>query len=297
MKKKTKSSKEAKALVVTTTPQEIRKAEPFAWTDEQIDLVKKTVAKDATDDELKLFLYTAKRTGLDPLTRQIHFVKRKSYNKLTRSYTENMTIQTGIDGYRAIAERTGELAGIDDAIFDGDSPTDAHPIKATVNVYRMVQGQRVAFTASARWDEYAALDKEGNPSFMWKKMPYLMLAKCAESLALRKAFPNDLTGLYTNEEMAQADTKTEGGATTLPKPPQTFNVGQDKPLKSGIKIETEVNNLKKSIFASLKILKPEVTKDSVAVFVKELTGLDLVEANYVEIDAQLLIKASQNETK
>jgi phage recombination protein Bet len=155
---------------------------------EQIELIKTTIAKDASDDELKLFIYTASRVGLDPLAKQIHFVKRGG----------QMTIQTGIDGYRAIAERTGTLAGIDDAIFD--SETALHPNKASVTVYRMVAGQRVGFTASARWVEYS--QPQG---FMWKKMPYLMLAKCAEALALRKAFPNDLTGLYTNEEMAQAD--------------------------------------------------------------------------------------------
>jgi len=156
----------------------------------QIELIKKTVAIGATTDELKLFLYTANRVGLDPLTRQIHFVKRG-----TRG-----VIQTGIDGYRAIAERTKELAGIDDATFDDE--TQPVPGKATVTVWRMVAGQRVAFTASARWTEYCPAAPN---DFMWKKMPYLMLAKCAESLALRKAFPNDLSGIYTNEEMSQAE--------------------------------------------------------------------------------------------
>lgn len=167
------------------------------WTEQQVALITNTVAKGATPDELKLFLYTASRTGLDPLTRQIHFVKRGG----------QMTVQTGIDGYRAIAERSGTLAGIDDAVFDSeDGP---RPNKASVTVYRLINGERVPFTASARWSEYAV---EGG--FMWKKMPYLMLAKCAEALALRKAFPNDLTGLYTNEEMQQAD-KASAPATTI----------------------------------------------------------------------------------
>lgn len=159
------------------------------YTEQQMNLIRNTVAKGATDDELKFFLYTATRTGLDPLTKQIHFVKRGS----------QMTVQTGIDGYRAIAERKGDLAGIDDAVYDTEDAS--HPNKATVTVYRMVNGDRVPFTASARWNEYAP---SGQQSFMWNKMPYLMLAKCAEALALRKAFPNDLSGLYTDEEMQQA---------------------------------------------------------------------------------------------
>lgn len=163
------------------------------YTEEQIRLIRSTVARGATDDELKLFLYTAIRTGLDPLTRQIHFVKRGG----------QATIQTGIDGYRAIAESKGDLAGIEDAVYDTEA--EIHPNKATVTVYRMVDGQRVSFTASARWAEYAPT---GGQSFMWNKMPYLMLAKCAEALALRKAFPSDLSGIYTDEEMEQS----EGGS-------------------------------------------------------------------------------------
>lgn len=168
---------------------------------EKIELIKKTVALGATDTELELFLYTAKQTGLDPLTRQIHFVKRKT-RMPDGSYADRMTIQTGIDGYRAIAERTGTLAGIDDAIFDDEK--NAWPGKASVTVYRMINGVRVGFTASARWSEYAQI-YNGKPGAMWAKMPYLMLSKCAEALALRKAFPNDLSGIYTQEEMQQAD--------------------------------------------------------------------------------------------
>jgi phage recombination protein Bet len=160
------------------------------YTEQQVNLIRNTVARGATEDELKLFLYTAARTGLDPITHQIHFVKRG----------RDMTIQTGIDGYRAIAERKGDLAGIEDAIYDTEDAE--HPGKATVTVWRLVDGHRVSFTASARWNEYAP---QGAQSFMWNKMPYLMLAKCAEALALRKAFPNDLSGLYTDEEMQQAD--------------------------------------------------------------------------------------------
>jgi len=174
-------------------------------TQPQIELIKKTVAVGATNDELMLFLYTANKVGLDPLTRQIHFVKRGGKG----------VIQTGIDGYRAIAERTGQLAGIDDAVFDDESLPNPH--KASVTVYRLVGGQRVAFTASARWSEYCP--PAGN-DFMWKKMPYLMLAKCAESLALRKAFPNDLSGIYTSEEMSQAGSAdvSESKHSDMPEP-------------------------------------------------------------------------------
>lgn len=158
------------------------------WTGERLELLKRTICKDATNDEFSLFIEVAKRSGLNPFARQIHAVKRSG----------KMTIQTGIDGYRLIADRTGKYAGSDDPIFDNEK----QPTKATVTVYKIVQGVRCAFTATARWDEYYPGESQG---FMWKKMPCVMLGKCAESLALRKAFPAELSGLYTNEEMDQAD--------------------------------------------------------------------------------------------
>ena len=170
-----------------------------SWTHEQVELIKRTIAVGATHDELQLFLYQAKRTGLDPLSRQIHFVKRK----------DKGTIQTAIDGYRLIADRTGKYAGSDDYLFDEGIPqylhmtsVKEHPRTATVTVYKSVDGMRVAFTATAGWTEYFPGDAQG---FMWRKMPYLMIGKCAEALALRKAFPAELSGIYTNEEMMQAD--------------------------------------------------------------------------------------------
>jgi len=159
------------------------------WND-KLDLIKRTVANGATQDELELFLYHARRAGLDPLARQIYFVKRKGRG----------TIQVGIDGLRLIADRTGIYAGNDDAIFEGDD--SGHPLRATVTVYKIVKSQRCSFSATARWSEYYPGDEQG---FQWRKMPHVMLAKCAEALALRKAFPMEMSGLYVHEEMEQAD--------------------------------------------------------------------------------------------
>ena len=104
----------------------------------QVKLIKDTIAKGATDDELKMFLYVCQRTGLDPFTKQIHLVPRWD-SKLGREV--RMPI-VGIDGLRAVAERTGAYAGNDDPVFDDE----AKPTKATVSVYKMVQGVRVPFT-------------------------------------------------------------------------------------------------------------------------------------------------------
>lgn len=160
--------------------------------------------KKLTSEDFKLFLYACKRTGLDPITNQIYAVPRWN----TEMGRTVMTVQTGIDGLRLVAQRTGAYAGSDDAVFDAE--TGEQPRKATVTVYKMVQGIRVSFTASARWDEYRQTTKTGSPMGMWAKMPYSQLAKCAESLALRKAFPNELSGIYSTEEMEQAENKLTG---------------------------------------------------------------------------------------
>ena len=177
---------------------EIQKASS-AFTREQVDLIKQTVARGASDAELSLFLYTAQRTGLDPLTKQIHAIKRWD----SAAGRETMAIQTGIDGYRLIADRTGQLAGISDVEYDREDKE--HPDKATVTVFKLIGGEKCPFTASARWNEYCAFRKDGKPMALWAKMPFLMLGKCAEALALRKAFPANLSGIYTFEEMSQTE--------------------------------------------------------------------------------------------
>lgn len=187
---------ETTALVVTTPGQPIELSK--GWSTEQVQLVKDTIAKsaDLTDNEFLLFIATCQRMQLDPLARQIHAVKRGG----------KLSIQVGIDGFRAIADRTGKLAGNDDPVFEKHSAAKPeladYPQKATVTVHKLVAGEPRPFRASARWAEY--YPGKGGPGFMYRKMPYLMLGKCAEALALRKAFPAELGGVYVPEEMAQA---------------------------------------------------------------------------------------------
>lgn len=87
------------------------------FSNDQVDLIKKQIAPGATDDQLKLFLYQCKRTGLDPLTRQMYCLFRNAKNKDTGQYEKKMTIQTSIDGFRVIAERSGDYGGQDEPVF------------------------------------------------------------------------------------------------------------------------------------------------------------------------------------
>ena len=182
------------------------------WTQGQIELIKRTVAKGTSDDELQLFLYIAKRTGLDPFARQIYCVKRWD----STQNREVMTPQTGIDGFRLVADRTGKYAPgtITWEIVNGKT------VSATATIKKLVDGVWHEVSATAYFDEYAQHKKDGSLTSMWRKMPKLMIGKCAEALVLRKAFPAELSGVYTHDEMMQADVEQKpsesGKPPTLP---------------------------------------------------------------------------------
>lgn len=184
---------------------------------EQIDLLKDTMCKGATDSELALFVQICNRTQLDPFSRQIFAIKRWD-SKLKR---EVMQTQTSIDGFRLSAARTGEHVGTDDVVYDTEDAD--YPLWASVTVYRLVKGQRAPYTAKARWNEYVQKTKDGEVTHMWRKMPYLMLGKCAEALALRKAFPAELSGLFTADEMGQAENEA---------PPMAKQEARQEPQKA-----------------------------------------------------------------
>jgi phage recombination protein Bet len=178
-----------------------QKVFPMEFNEDKVKLLKSTVCKEATDNELELFLHVCNRTGLDPFRNQIYAIKRNS------KAGSKMTIQTGIDGFRLIAERTGKYSPGKEPTFSYDQQGKIKAATAFIKK-QTVDGTWHEVSATAYWNEYVQ-EYNGIPSQFWGKMPHTMLSKVAEALALRKAFPADFSGLYTTEEMAQADNGIE----------------------------------------------------------------------------------------
>lgn len=162
--------------------------------DAKRDLIKRMFCRNASNDELELFITACKRYGLDPFSKQIYAIK----------YGPTMCIQTSIDGFRLIAERTGKYA-------PGKEPSIAYDEQGHIeSATSYVKKQ----TADGSWHEVAAtayFDEYKGKSSFWDKMPRLMIAKCAEALAIRKAFPAELSGIYTADEMSQAEQHSSPG--------------------------------------------------------------------------------------
>lgn len=223
----------------------------------EIALIKKTLIPKAGEDDLALFVKQCERTGLDPFSRQIYMISRYDSKKKKDVYT----IQVSIDGFRLVAERSHEYQGQDGPFWCGDDGewkdvwlSDKPPYACKVGVYR--KDFQAALYGVARFDSYSQTykgkDNKISLSMMWKKMPDLMIAKVAEALALRKAFPMDLSGLYTSDEMSQVE----------PPPP----VEEKKPKKSNEDVEYE--NLMGSIKGLIK--QKAFTNEQV----KKITGVE-----------------------
>lgn len=170
------------------------------WSAEELATLKGTLAQGTTDLEFQLFVSVARRQGLDPFARQIYAVKRQN---------QPMTIQTSIDGFRLLAQRSGKWRGIRGPWWCGADGewrevwlAPEPPEAAKVEVIHADYADPVV--GIARWGAYVQTTREGRVTSMWDRMGDHMLAKCAEALALRRAFPAELSGLYTDDEMGQA---------------------------------------------------------------------------------------------
>jgi phage recombination protein Bet len=206
-------------VVALQTPSPLR---PRDYDPSQLALIRRTVAADTTPDEFNMFIEIAKRAGLDPFRKQLYCIVYSKDDEKKRK----VTFITGIDGFRAVAARNRDYRPDDQEpiiVTDPDAKDpDTNPlgiVKATVKAYKMApSGEWFAVSGTAYWSEFCPLkdewawnDEKGkrlptgrvtlDPKSNWFKMGRVMICKCAEAQALRKGWPEDLSGIYSPEEM------------------------------------------------------------------------------------------------
>lgn len=219
-----------------------------SFTQTQVAALQHLGIDQADKGDLDVFMHYCQRTGLDPFTRQIYMIGRNV--RQGNQWVKRWTIQTAIDGARLIARRAADRDG---STYSTSGPfwcgTDGKWVDVWLKPTPPAAAKYVVhykggdFTGVVRYDAYKAVNKKGEVIGLWGKMADTMLAKCAEALALRKAFPQDLSGLYVSEEMQQADnnqpqaTQQEPQAAppqSQPAPqPQLLNQAQIEGIKKG----------------------------------------------------------------
>lgn len=176
---------------------------------ETIETIRQTVAVNATPAELAMFLEFCKSTGLNPFKKEIWFIKPQS---------GRLQMMTGINGFYTIANKHPQYDGMEEPTYETDDKGQL--LSVTVKVWR--KDRRFPSVGCAHMAEY----KQGTP--IWREKPRTMLLKVAESIALRKAFPQELNGLYTAEEMPANYEAPKVEAPTLPAKQVTVTVDSDE---------------------------------------------------------------------
>lgn len=253
------------------------------YSKDEIDLLKNTIAKGATDDELKMFLYLAKQYELDPFKREIFFIKYRGRNGV-----DSVTIQTSRDGYLKIAMKDPDYAGLQSfVVCEGDTFKINAGTDAVFHEFGAKRGKilgawaiayhkkRRPFICFVPFDEYVDYSKD-----TWKKYPSAMIQKVAESFTLKRQF--NINGLVTQEEMGMDDVNSTANIMINEKNEETIPAISE-PLVEEIEPEQDVvDRILNDIKAKVK--KAKMNQDQMNKSLEVVTGYcSLVEA--VEQDA------------
>jgi phage recombination protein Bet len=199
---------------------------PF-FTDEQINLAKRTFLSEFSDNDKATFIALCERTQLDPFAKEIYATRRFVKNPSTGVREPVLVPVTGIGGFRKIAHRSNEHAATGLVYFSPDAEAveagiwfeawtrKEFPFAAKVNVWK--RGETIPTTAVVTWDSYAQRDEKGYVVGFWAAKPDVMLGKVAEAVVLRKAFSPFCEGLYLAEEVGFAGMEAvQAGAEVAP---------------------------------------------------------------------------------
>lgn len=169
----------------------------YGFTSQEVDMIRGMCPPNVPERDFRNFLYFCKKFKLDPIQKQAYLVPRGKKDNLKWS------AEASIDGLRLNAERTGCYAPGRAATWELDS--NGHPVTSTAYIMKLVGNTWLEVSHTVFYDEFVqtSYDKNGKPvpNHFWSRMPRQMLAKVAEAFCLRKAFPNELGGMYTPEEM------------------------------------------------------------------------------------------------
>lgn len=237
-------SDESTAMVVASDARIAEETAPgIRYSTEQRRLILETCCGGASEKEAAALIGIAEARGLNVLAQECYFVKRPKPG----GGGETWAVQASIDSFRIRAERTGIYDGQDEPEYEYNDKKEV--VLARVRVYR--KDWTRPMVGVARWDEYVQTTREGKPTRFWAQMPFNQLAKCAEALALRKAFPNALAKVYTPEEMAQADNGNDAPRQQhgpLPKPLASTQAAQ-----LPAKLEESVTMMDRAVALNLKL--------------------------------------------
>jgi len=219
-------------------------SQQYGLTEPQVDVMRNAICVGATDPELEFFLATARRLDLDPFARQIWFVKRKQKRQNERGDDEWIDVgrpETGIDGYRAIAERSGEMDGQDPTVWIDNVGKEylvwldeKPPHACRITLYR--KGRKTPIVAVGLFREYCPVYKTKTGSYvpeMWAKRGVAQIEKCVEALAFRKGFPGLFAGVRIDAEMEHVDAAASSAVAAFSAPPLPPQQGESATAKIG----------------------------------------------------------------
>jgi phage recombination protein Bet len=182
------------------------------WSKRQLAALKALGIRNASSEDLLIFLHYCAKTRLDPFSKQIYLLERRA--KEGNEWVYRQTIQVGIDGFRVVAQRAAERQGVyieyEDTVWFDENQVEykiwlktTPPAGARVTVLKVLpDGRKLRFPGVVRFTSYAAYSKDGSYLLaQWGVMEDHMIEKCGEAFALRRAFPNDLGGMYAEEEL------------------------------------------------------------------------------------------------
>lgn len=252
-------------------------AEQDWWTEKQLAALRQIGVDRASNGDLAVFMHVCQRTGLDPFARQIYMILRDG----------KQVIQTGIDGMRLVArravDRTGEAFGIGAPEWCGKDGRwtdvwleDGPPAAARVTVTRGAG----TFTAVALWSEYVQTKRDGSITRMWATRGAGQLAKCAEALALRKACPQDLSGIYSDEEMAREHREAPRSGLAAALAQDEAQTPDTTPEESPL-LDTK-SPLAKAMYAAIG--DAGITKDETPGLYQQVTGRDVTSSKELTDD-------------